>query len=98
MSQSRKHPKASTSTKLDVATWWKHGGEPRVQFNHKVFEISRGLSAEYIQQPSVYQSKPARTKGNVQRLIIGTPNVDAGKRDKRTFPPSNATETSNMQV
>lgn len=48
-----------TSTELDVASRWKNGGEFRVQFEHKVFEISGGLSPKYIQHLSVHQTKPA---------------------------------------
>lgn len=61
----RCHPNNSMSTQLDVTTWWKHGGEFRVQFDHKVFEISGGLSAKYIQQLPVHQTKPRRTEGKM---------------------------------
>lgn len=67
MRELRCHPNPSTSTQLDVATWWKHGGEFRVQFERKVFEISGGLSAEHIQHLSVHQTKPRRTEGKTSR-------------------------------
>lgn len=81
MRELRCHSNPSTSTQLDVATWWKHGGEFRVQFERKVFEISGGLSAKHIQHLSVHQTKPRRTEGkNIQKQIIETPNVDTLKR------------------
>lgn len=69
-----------TSTELDVASRWKHGGEFRVQFEHKVFEISGGLSPKYIQHLSVHQTKPRRAEKNNNKLIIEAPTVDILKR------------------
>lgn len=54
-----------TSTELDVASRRKHGGEFRVQFEHKVFEISGGLSPKYIQHLSVHQTKPRRAEKTI---------------------------------